>query len=388
MKVVYIHQYYLTQEQGGAIRSYYVSQALKAKGHDVHIITSHNKSYSETKLIDGTTVHYLPVGYDNSFGVAKRIFAFLKFIFKAYTTAKKINGVDLVFATSTPLTVGLIALWLRKFQKIPYAFEVRDLWPEAPIQLGYLNNPLLRFIAKRLEKNIYDKASAIVALSPGIEEGIRKITDTPTVLIPNMSDCDFFIPTPAVKLPVTITYFGALGKVNRVDSLIELAAYAEMYFPGDYKFIIAGKGSEINRLKELAKPLSNLEFKGQLNKEEVKQLLAQTHVTYTSFGPQPILETNSPNKFFDSIAMGKVCVITTKGWLCELIQEKEIGFFYSANNPPAFFRKLVTLSPSMSSYDEIAKRSRALAETQFNKNTLTQQLIDLLEKIYTAQKPF
>lgn len=380
MKVVYIHQYYLTQEQGGAIRSYYISQALKAKGHDVHIITSHNKPYSETLLIDGTTVHYLPVGYDNSFGFVKRILAFLKFIFKAYITAKKIKDVDLVFATSTPLTVGLIALWLRKFQKLPYVFEVRDLWPEAPIQLGYLNNPMLRFVAKRLEKNIYDKASAIVALSPGIEKGIQKITHTPTILIPNMSDCDFFIPTPAAKLPVTITYFGALGKVNRVDSLIELAAYAETYFPGDYKFIIAGKGSEINRLKELAKPLTSIEFKGQLNKEQVKQLLAQTHVTYTSFGPQPVLETNSPNKFFDAIAMGKVCVITTKGWLCELIQEKEIGFYYSANNPAAFFRKLVTLAPSMSSYDEIAKRSRALAETQFNKKILTAQIVQLLEK--------
>jgi glycosyltransferase involved in cell wall biosynthesis len=381
MKIVYIHQYYLTQEQGGAIRSYYISQALKDKGHDVHIITSHNKPHSETKSIDGTTVHYLPVGYDNSYGFIKRVFAFLKFIFKAYFTAKSIKGVDLVFATSTPLTVGLIALWLRKFQKLPYVFEVRDLWPEAPIQLGYLNNPILRSLAQRLEKSIYNHAAAIIALSPGMEEGIKKISTIPTTVIPNMSDCDFFKPAMAPPLPVTITYFGALGKVNRVDSLIELAAYAQSYFPGDYKFIIAGKGSETAQLKEQAKPLTNLTFKGQLNKEEVKQLLAQSHVTYTSFGPQAILETNSPNKFFDSIAMGKVCVITTKGWLCELIQEHEIGFYYSANNPAAFFRKLVTLAPSMTSYDDIAMRSRTLAETKFNKNTLTARLVNVLEEV-------
>ncbi len=385
MKIVYIHQYYLTQEQGGAIRSYYISQALKTKGHDVHIITSHNKPNSETQSIDGTTVHYLPVGYDNSYGFIQRIFAFLKFIFKAYSTAKKIEGVDLVFATSTPLTVGLIALWLRKFQKLPYVFEVRDLWPEAPIQLGYLKNPILRSLSQRLEKSIYKNATSIIALSPGIEEGIKKISNTPTAVIPNMSDCDFFVPVSAAPLPVTITYFGALGKVNRVDSLIELAAYAQTYFPGDYKFIIAGKGSETDRLKELAQPITNIEFKGQLNKEQVKALLAQSHVTYTSFGPQPILETNSPNKFFDSLAMGKVCVITTKGWLCELIQKNEIGFYYSANNPAAFFRKLVTLAPSMSSYDNIGKRSRLLAETRFNKNTLSAQVVTLLEKAAIAK---
>ncbi|MBC7488063.1 MAG: glycosyltransferase family 4 protein [Cytophagaceae bacterium] len=379
MKIVYIHQYYLTQEQGGAIRSYYISQALKAKGHDIHIITSHNKLYNETRIIEGTTVYYLPVGYDNSYGFIKRMIAFLSFIFKAYSTAKKIKGVDLVFATSTPLTVGLIALWLRKFQKLPYVFEVRDLWPEAPIQLGYLNNPVLRFLARRLEKSIYNNASSIIALSPSMEEGIKKVSATPTLMIPNMSDCDFFIPASSPPLPVTIVYFGALGKVNRVESLIELAAYAQTYFQGDYKFIIAGQGSEIEKLKQLAKPLNNIEFRGSLNKEAVKKLLAHAHVTYTSFGPQPILETNSPNKFFDSIAMGKVCVITTKGWICDLIQKHEIGFYYSANNPAAFFRKLVTLAPSMQSYDEIAKRSRALAKTQFNKNKLVAQVISALE---------
>lgn len=379
MKIVYIHQYYLTQEQGGAIRSYYISQALKAKGHDVHIITSHNKSKSETKIIDGTTVHYLPVGYDNSYGFIKRIIAFLSFIFKAYSTAKKIKGADLVFATSTPLTVGLIALWLRKFQKLPYVFEVRDLWPEAPIQLGYLNNPLLRFLARRLEKSIYNNASSIIALSPGMEDGIKKISATSTVVIPNMSDCDFFIPSPSPSLPVTVAYLGALGKVNRVESLIEVAAYAQTYFPGDYAFVIAGQGSEMEKLQQLARPLNNIEFKGLLNKDAVKKLLANSHVTYTSFGPQPILETNSPNKFFDSVAMGKVCVITTKGWICDLIQENEIGFYYSANNPSAFFRKLVTLAPSMQSYDEIAKRSRALAETKFSKTRLTAQVVSVLE---------
>ena len=381
MKIIYIHQYYLTQEQGGAIRSYYISQALRDKGHDVHIITSHNKPQSETHRIEGTTVHYLPVGYDNSYGFFRRVIAFLSFIFKAYSTAKKIKGVDLVFCTSTPLTVGLIALWLRKFKQLPYVFEVRDLWPEAPIQLGYLNNPLLRFLAKRLEKLIYNNASSIIALSSGMEEGVKKVSATPTVVIPNMSDCDFFIPAPSPSLPVTITYLGALGKVNRVDSLIELAIYAQTYFPGDYQFIIAGKGSESEQLKTLSESLKNIAFKGQLNKLEIKDLLAQSHVTYTSFGPQPILETNSPNKFFDSIAMGKACVITTKGWICDLIQEHEIGFYYSANNPAAFFRKLVALAPSMQSYDEIGKRSRALAEKQFNKNILTDRVVNLLEEV-------
>lgn len=80
MKIIYIHQYFLTEEEGGAIRSFYISQALKKRGHDVHIITAHNKPHQEKKTIEGTTVYYLPVSYDNSYGFFKRILAFFKLI--------------------------------------------------------------------------------------------------------------------------------------------------------------------------------------------------------------------------------------------------------------------------------------------------------------------
>jgi glycosyltransferase involved in cell wall biosynthesis len=378
MKIVYIHQYFLTQEEGGAIRSYYISQALKNKGHEVHIITAHNKTSQEIKIIDGTTVHYLPVSYDNSFGVFKRIKAFLSFAWKAYSTAKSIEGVELVYATSTPLSIGLIALMLKKFKSLPYVFEVRDLWPEAPIQLGYLNNSLLQGLAKHLEKTIYDNAKHIVALSPGMADGVIAITQTPVTVIPNMSDCDFFQPMVSAPSPVVITYFGAIGKVNRMGSLVELANYAQENYPNEYKFIVAGKGSELAKMQLDCKNLTNIVFKGHLNKEGIKELLEKSHVSYISFGPQPILETNSPNKFFDSIAMGKLCVITTKGWIKELIKNNRIGFYYNCEDPKLFFENLEPLCNS-ASLESISARARDLALHNFEKNTLAQQAVSVIE---------
>jgi len=380
MKIIYIHQYFLTQEEGGAIRSFYISQALKEKGHDVHIITAHNKSYSEVKQIEGTTVYYLPVEYDNAFGFFKRIVAFLSFTWKAYSTCKTIKRVDVVYASSTPLTVGLIALALRKVQGIPYVFEVRDLWPEAPIQLGFLNNPVLQFIAKVLEKSIYNNADRIVTLSPGMEEGVKTVSQTPVVVVPNMSDCDFFTPRSMPPMsPIVITYLGAVGKVNLMDSFIDLAQYAALRFPQHYTFVLAGKGSELDRLKANALELNNVVFKGHLNKEEVKNLLGQSHVSYISFGPEQILETNSPNKFFDSIAMGKLCVITTKGWIKELIEKNRIGFYYACEDPEKFFARLEPLS-NTSSLEAISTRARALAVHDFEKHKLCQEVIAVIEK--------
>jgi glycosyltransferase involved in cell wall biosynthesis len=379
MKIIYIHQYFKTQAEGGAIRSFYISQALKNKGHDVHIVTAHNKPTQEIKTIEGTTVYYLPVDYDNTYGFFKRVFAFLKFTWKAYSVSRSIEKADLVYASSTPLTVGLIALALRRFQKLPYVFEVRDLWPEAPIQLGYLNNPLLQWGAKYLEKSIYDKALHIVALSPGMQEGISAISKTPVSVVPNMSDCDFFVPTsPAPLSPIVITYFGAVGKVNRMDSLLTLARYAAMHFPGQYQFVVAGQGSELNRMKAAALDIDNMVFKGHVDKVGIKKLLEATHVSYISFGPEPVLETNSPNKFFDSIAMGKVCVITTKGWLKALIEKNRIGFYDDGKDAARFFSGVQSLC-NTTSLEDISRRARSLAMHDFEKNNLTAKVVSILE---------
>lgn len=80
MKVLYIHQYFRTPEEGGAIRSYYLAKGMVENGIDVELITSHNKKYEEVKNVEGIKVHYLPVFYDNTLGFLQRVIAFYRFM--------------------------------------------------------------------------------------------------------------------------------------------------------------------------------------------------------------------------------------------------------------------------------------------------------------------
>ena len=171
-RVVYIHQYFKTPEEGGAIRSYHISKGMVDQGIHVEMITSYNKEKYEQKMIGGIRVHYLPINYSNELSSTKRYIAFFKFVWAAIKLAQKLPKPDLYYATSTPLTVGIIALWMKWTRHIPYIFEVRDLWPEAPIQFGIIKSPLLKFLSLKLEKLIYKNAHRIIALSPGIEKGI------------------------------------------------------------------------------------------------------------------------------------------------------------------------------------------------------------------------
>ena len=166
----------MPSEPGGT-RSYWISQELISRGHTVIMVTSIQtiSRKKEIKVVDGIKVIYLKVPYDNSMGFYKRLWSFLIFIFRCSFVALKQKEVDLVIATSTPLTIGFPALLLRYTKGIQYLFEVRDLWPEVPIQMGGLRSPLLKKLSVDFERLIYKKAKHIVALSPGSTPSCSKL---------------------------------------------------------------------------------------------------------------------------------------------------------------------------------------------------------------------
>src|SRR5690606_11890552 len=195
MKILYLHQYFITPNEPGGTRSYWIAKELIKNGHEVTMITSSTK-FDENlveKNIDGIKVLYIRETYDQSMSVIRRLKAFTNFMFKASQQALKQKDVDLVIATSTPLSIGVPALLMRFLRKKPYIFEVRDLWPEVPIQMGVINNSLLIWLTRFFEKVIYKKAKHVIALSPGMRDGVVKYIPTErTSMIPNMSKKDEF----------------------------------------------------------------------------------------------------------------------------------------------------------------------------------------------------
>ncbi len=382
MKILYLHQYFLTPEQGGAVRSYHLAKSLVDNGHEVIMITAHNHLNYHFENIQGIKVHYLPIYYENNLSKLGRIISFIKFILKAYQKAKEVDNIDLCYATSTPLTIGLIALWLKRFQKINYYFEVRDLWPEAPIQLGIVKNYFVKKYLYYLERKIYRNATKIIGLSPGIIEGIKKVAPTKEIyLLPNFSDCDFFTTEIKndtieakfnVKDKFVISYFGAIGKANHLEYLIQAAELLHIKNNEKIHFVIAGKGSELVKIKEMASKsaLSNISFVGFLTKNSIKELLNCTDAIYISFNDIPILETNSPNKFFDGLAAGKVCITNTKGWIKELIEQHKCGFYYPGEDPEKFVELIEPYSQDKNMLLEAQKNARRLAENEFDKTLI------------------
>lgn len=390
MRIIYIHQYFLTPEEGGATRSYYLAKGLVENGVEVEVVTAHNTTYYDLKIIDDIKVHYLPVKYDQRFGFFKRIWAFYRFVIEAKKWIIKLPRPDLLYITSTPLSTGWIGLWAKKKFALPYIFEVRDLWPDAPIQVGAIRNPILKKLLYAFEKKIYRRALKVIALSPGIAESIRtKCPGCELHIVPNFADGDVF--TKAGKsLPLlnkynlqdklTITYSGAIGQVNAVGELLDLAYLAQKNkFP--FQFVVMGKGSKLPDLLDKAKKLKlkNFSYIPFGPKKAVAEVMNISDVAFISFQHLPVLETNSPNKFFDAIASGKVILINHKGWIYDLVERYGIGYHYNPKKPLEVLYYLELLSQDKQVLNRKQQSSRELYDRFFTKEKAINHLLVILD---------
>lgn len=382
MKILYVHQYFRTPEEGGCTRSYFLAKGLVDHGHQVVVITAHN-SLRNVKNVDGIEVHYLPVSYRNEFTFFRRIYAFLRFVRLTKKEVREISRIDLAYVMTTPLSTGLIALFLKKQLGIPYFFEVGDLWPEAPIQLGYIKSAVVRDSLYRFERKCYFHANKVIALSPSIRNYIESVSpQTKVNVIPNLSHCDQFEVHHNLRIftkndPLTIGYFGAIGKANHLVYLIECARSCQIHdLP--VKFKIMGAGSEKRKIRLLAKDLPNVEMLDFGSADQVREQLDLVQAVYVSFKDVDILGSGSPNKFFDGLAAGKLTIINFNGWIKDLVVTHKTGFYHHPHRPDEFGKKIRVFLDNPELLRLYQRNSRNLAEQYYDRELQIQKLLKIV----------
>jgi glycosyltransferase involved in cell wall biosynthesis len=394
MNILYIHQYFITPQEPGGTRSYWLAQELIKNGHKVTMITSSTKFAEEIKEInvDGIEVIYLKEDYDQNMSITRRLKAFLKFMYKSSRIGLKQKNIDLVIATSTPLTIGIPALVLKWFKKKPFVFEVRDLWPEVPIQMGAIKNKWLIKATRSLEKLIYKNANHVIALSPGMQDGVLKyLPIDKTSMIPNMAKMDEFWPREKNYLLVEelglkkdsfkVVHFGSLGLANGAHTIIESAILLKDH--KDVQFLFVGGGStEENLIDQVNKNhLDNVIFLGKFPMKDVSEIVNFSDVSMISFLDLPILYTNSPNKLFDSLSAGKPIIVNSAGWTKSIAEDFHCGYYINPKKPQELVDKILFLKSNPDITTEMGINARNLAEKVYDKSILCKQFVKVIENV-------
>jgi len=392
MRILYLHQFFITREGVGGTRSYEFARRFVARGHEVRMVTAGEGD----RTVDGIEVVGASGAYSDymtatALSYPRRILAFARFAAGSALAALRGPRPDVIYATSPPLTMALPAMLASLRWRAPFVFEVRDLWPEAPIQMGALENPLLRALARGLERLVYRRAAAVIALSPGIRDGVLQAGAPVTAveLVPNAADLELFSPERdgselrerlGLGDRFVVSYFGAMGEANDLTQVVEAAALLD---PEQVAFVLLGGGKRRSELEELARSrgAANVLFEDPVpDKSSVARLAAASDACLTVFKDVPVLATNSPNKLFDTLAAGRPAIVNTDGWMRELVEQNEAGLFARPGDARDLADKVEQLRADPELARRLGRNARALAERDFGRDQLAARALEVLER--------
>lgn len=410
MRIMYLHQYFITRSGIGGTRSYEFARYLVRQGHEVVMVTAADASSAQGsgtvnhRQIDGIKVVEVQAGYSDymratSMGYVARIRSFFQFAFACSRAVRKLERPDIVFATSPPLTIGIPAMAASRQHKVPLVFEVRDLWPEAAIQMQALRNPAAIAVARKLERSIYRRSSHVVALSPGMRDGViaAGVPSDRVTVIPNASDLELFSPEMngeefRARLNLNgqfvCTYFGTMGEANDLTPVVEAARLLKERGEKGIIFVLHGKGKRRAELESLCRlnDLKNVVFSDPIpDKNAIARLAAASNVCMTIYKNVPILYTCSPNKLFDTFAAGRPAIVNSPGWLKELVEQNEAGLYVRPDDAGHLAEQVIFLRDHPELVAEYGRNARRLAEESFDRNKLAAKLLSIFEQVVGAQ---
>ncbi len=347
MRICVLYQHYNNFDCPASARLYTLLQYL-GKNHQIDLITTNSwRSLRITHdfpwVPQGVTLHEIPVSYDNAMSASRRLLSFVKFPTLAYRLAKTLPLPDVILGISTPLTTGLAADRLSKSTGRPWVFEIRDLWPDFPIQMGALKNRQLQKRAYALEEKLYRSASHTVTVSPDMTDHVLGYgidnSRVSTLLQGTNPEFAGSVTGEEVKVLLDryklhgkkiVLYAGTFGRANGIPNLLRTAKLLNDE-PGVH-FVFLGHGYHQPEIQEQARDYNNITLAKPLPRFKIFPWFVAASITVVSFSDVPVLRTNSPAKFFDSLACGTPVVVTNPGWTKRFVEDHRCGWFVPAGD--------------------------------------------------------
>ena len=397
MNILYFHQHFSTPSGSTGIRSYEMAQRLLKHGHQVTMVCG---SYGggETGLtldfikgrregvVDGIHIIEFDLAYSNADGLIKRAGTFLKFALKSIGIALT-HKYDVVFATTTPLTAGIPGIFARWLRGKLFVFEVRDLWPELPKEMGVITNPLVLAAMSALEWCSYRSAHRCIGLSPGIVEGIKKrgVKASKVEIVPNGCDLTIFAdnvhpwrPDGVTDTDLMAVFTGTHGQANGLDAALNAAVELKKRGRHDIKLVLVGQGKLKESLQARAKKegLDNVIFHPPVNKSKLAELMKGADIGLQLLANIPdFYYGTSPNKFFDYISAGLPVLNNYPGWLAGMINDNNCGYAIEPDNAQAFADALINAADNKELLPKMGNNALALAKRDFNRHNLADKWV-------------
>jgi len=369
MHVLILTQNYIPEPDP---KMHILAKGLVNRGHKLTVLTSfpnypQGKIYSgyrqklfQREEIDGVKIIRLPLYPDRSRSVIKRSLNYLSFPMSATVLGPFFCGeVDVMMVYHPPITLGIPAWVISLLRRIPFVFEIQDMWPETLPATGMVSNPLLLNALARLGMFAYSKASAITVISPGFKRNLeaKGVPSGKIHVFYNWAyEGEFALAKPDPRLGkqmglngyFNILYAGNIGPAQGLHNVIEAALLLTDI--KDLQFVLMGSGIERDKLKKMARErkLKNIKFLPRQPMKMMPSVYALVDAVMVHLIDDPLFEITVPGKTQSCLLSGKPVIVSVNGDAADLVVKAGAGLAVRAMDPVDLartVRKLYAMSP-------------------------------------------
>ncbi len=410
MHVLLIQPYFLPPGAAGSVRWNQMARHWVEAGHRVTVLAGSIDYLTGRSYVSGENQHendpsesrvqVIRVAMSSSYNRGRwgRMWAYWTFFWNSLWAGLFLveDDVDVVLATSPPLTVGLTGLILARLRRCPFVLEVRDLWPEAPVQLGYLTRPMLVRLAYRLERFLYRMATHIVALTPAFEQVLieqKGVLAAHCTTISNGADFDLtdtvlnrfdrtnFRRENQLEDRFWIIYAGAHGAANGLMTVIEAAESMQQEPIG---FLLLGDGpqKDLMQAETSWRGLANIRFLPALPKSETLRWIAAADAGLVIMQPIPIFQTMLSAKLFDYLACRKPVLTAIDGLTRQLAEKQKFGLFLDPKRPDIWHKQICLYIAQPMLVKDHGENGRQYAHQTADRTALAHRYLTILNRVY------
>lgn len=406
LRILTLSQWY-APEPGFKINS--LAKDLIARGHEVTSITGlpnypQGEIYSgyrqrlwQWDIVNGVRVLRLPLYPDHSRAMLRRTLNYLSFAASASTLGPILcKSADVMWVYQPPLTIGIPAWWIGLLRRIPFVYEIQDMWPETLSATGMLTSRRAARLVSQLANFVYRRAAAITVISPGFKDNLigKGVPADKIHVIPNWADEEIYRPVPrdsalaaehGMDGKFNIVYGGNLGAAQAMQNVLESAALLREY--PQIQFVFVGDGVDAAPLEKAAhdRRLDNIRFIKRQPENKMPHFFALADALLVHLKRDPLFEMTIPSKTIAYLACGRPILCTVPGDAADVVLRAHAGVSCPPQNPEALAQAVLDLYAMP---PEARDAMGAAGRREFLENYTRSGLINSYEALFTviAQK--
>lgn len=333
-------------------------------------------------------------------GFVKRILDYQSFMVTATLAALFVRGVNVVVGTSPQFFTVCAAYVVSRLKRIPFVFELRDLWPDSIKAVGAMQNSAAIRWLEKLEMFLYRKAAAIVTVTHAFRDNLigRGIDGGKIQVITNGVDISRFQPRPkdaglvreqGLEGKFVAGYIGTHGMAHALETLLEAAARLRVRPGGErFHFLLLGDGARKPALVEQARVmgLDNVTFVDSVPKNEVVRYWSLLDVSVIHLKKTPLFTTVIPSKMFECMGMGLPVLHGVAGESAGIVEKECSGIVFEPENAEALCEGLERLGADADLYGQLRQNSLAAA-LRYDRTTLAGRMLGVIEGVGEDMQP-